>query len=414
VKPFFDLISADEAYARIGGFPALTTESVSTRTSLGRVIAAEVHAADDIPHFARSNMDGFAVRAADTRTASEAASVRLEITGQVAMGKPAECQVEPGCAVRVSTGAMMPVDADAVVIVEKTEDTGDNGITITEAAVGGQNIVTIGEDMKAGDLVFRAGRRIKGSDVGVLTGVGLSTIEVHRIPRVGIMATGDEIVEPEDDLGPGQVRNVNQYLLSALAKRLGMIVNDYGVVGDHPDRLRETLSRAAADNDAVFVSGGSSKGTKDLTLSSIESLDDVEIVFHGVAIAPGKPTILARAHNTAIMGLPGNPAAAAVVFSLFGSALLGVLGGELLSQILLTRPRVRARLARSAHSNLGREDYLRARLEAADDGGLPWVHIVPGKSVAISTLAHADGLLRIPLQTEGLDEGAEADVILLF
>lgn len=414
MKPFLDLISADEAYALIGEFAALGTERVSTRTSLGRVIAVNVNAADNIPHFERSNMDGFAVRAADTCTASETESVRLEITGHVEMGEPARCQVGPGGAVRVSTGAMMPAGGDAVVIVEKTEETGDNGITITEAAVGGQNVVTIGEDMKAGDLVFRAGRRIKGSDVGVLTGVGLSTVEVHRIPRVGIMATGDEIVEPEDELGPGQVRNVNQYLLSALATRLGAIVNDYGVVGDDRDRLSQTLSRATAENDAVFVSGGSSKGTKDLTLSAIESLDAAEIVFHGIAIAPGKPTILARVRDTAIMGLPGNPAAAAVVFSLFGSALLGVLGGESLTKLLMTRPRVRARLARSVHSNLGREDYLRARLEAADDGGLPWVHVVPGKSVAISTLAHADGLLRIPLQTEGLDEGAEVDVILLF
>lgn len=262
--------------------------------------------------------------------------------------------------------------------------------------------------------MFRPGRRIKGSDVGVLTGVGLSTIEVHKIPRVGIMATGDEIVEPEDDLGPGQVRNVNQYLLAALATRLGVILKDYGVVGDDPRRLGDTVSQAAADNDAVFISGGSSKGTKDLTLAAIKSLGDVDIIFHGVAIAPGKPTILARAGNTAIMGLPGNPAAAAVVFSLFGSALLGVLGGEVLSELLLTRPRVRARVTRPVHSNPGREDYLRARLEPADDGGLPYVRILPGKSVAISTLAHADGLVRIPLQTEGLDEGTEADVILLF
>jgi molybdopterin molybdotransferase len=414
VKPFFDLISADEAYERIGGFDPLAIEEVSTRTSLGRVIAEQVHAADDIPHFERSNMDGFAVRAGDTASASESQSVLLEVTGQVAMGEPAACSVAKGAAVRVSTGAMMPEGADAVVIVEKTEDTGDGSIAIVEPAVRGQNIVTIGEDMKSGDLVFNPGRRIKGSDVGVLTGVGLSRVKAYRVPRVGIMATGDEIVEPEDEMGPGQVRNVNQYLLNALATRLGVIVNDYGVVGDEAGRLSDTLTRAADENDVVFISGGSSKGTKDLTLSAIKSLGDVDIIFHGVAIAPGKPTILARAGDTAIMGLPGNPAAAAVVFSLFGSALIGVLGGERLDHLLITRPRVRARVTRRIHSSLGREDYLRARLERAEDGGLPYVHIVPGKSVAISTLAHADGLLRIPLQTEGLDEGTEADVILFL
>lgn len=414
MKPFFDLISADEAYALIGAFPPLGTEEISTRQALGHVIAESVRAADDIPHFERSNMDGFAVRAADTAAAREGNSVLLEVTGQVSMGVPADCRVEQGGAVRVSTGAMMPEGADAVVILEKTEDAGDGRIAIAESAVHGQNIVTIGEDMKSGDLVYSPGRRIKGSDVGVLTGVGLSTVKAYRTVRVGIMATGDEIVEPEDEMGPGQVRNVNQYLLNALATRLGVVVNDYGVVGDEAGRLSETLTRAAAENDAVFISGGSSKGTKDLTLSAIESLGEVDIVFHGVAIAPGKPTILARAGKTAIMGLPGNPAAAAVVFSLFGSALIGVLGGEKLDHLLMTRPRVRARVTRRVQSNLGREDYLRARLESADDGGLPYVHIVPGKSVAISTLAHADGYLRIPLQTEGIDEGSEVDVILLL
>lgn len=411
MKPFFELITAEEAYARIATFAPLGRETIGTRDSLGRVIAAEIRASDDIPHFERSNMDGFAVRAADTGAASEGSSVLLRVTGQVTMGRPALDRVEPGTAIRVSTGAMLPAGADAVVIVEKTEEAGGDRIALSEPAVAGQNLVRVGEDMRKGDVVYRPGRRLRGADVGVLTGVGLSRVDVYRLPRVGIMATGDEIVEPEDELGPGQVRNVNQYLLAASARALGVEVSDYGVVGDDAETLGRTLRRACDENDAVFISGGSSKGTKDLTLSAIESVGSVEILFHGVAIAPGKPTILARAADTAVMGLPGNPAAAAVVFNLFGSALVRVLGGENLEHVLATRACVRARLAGPVRSNHGREDYLRVRLEARSQD-LPIVHVIAGKSVAISTLAQADGLLRIPLQTEGLAEGSEVDVIL--
>jgi molybdopterin molybdotransferase len=297
------------------------------------------------------------------------------------------------------------------VIVERTEEAGDDRVAVQEPVVAGQNLVRIGEDMRKGDIVYRPGRKLRGADVGVLTGVGLSRVTVYRLPRVGIMATGDEIVEPEDELGPGQVRNVNQYLLASFARSMGVEVNDYGVVGDDAETLGRVLRRACDENDAVFISGGSSKGTKDLTLSAIESVGPVEILFHGIAIAPGKPTILARTARTAIMGVPGNPAAAAVVFSLFGSALVRVLGGERLEHVLATRARVRGRLTTSVRSNQGREDYLRVRLEAQPEG-LPSVHVIAGKSVAISTLSQADGLLRIPLQTEGLLEGNEVDVIL--
>jgi len=411
VKPFLNLVTAEQAYREIGTFEPLGTERVDARTALGRVVASEVRAHDDIPHFDRSNMDGFAVRAADTSAASERSSVVLDVAGQVLMGQAPTVAVEPGTAVRVSTGAMMPPGADAVVIVERTEEVGASRVAIREAAVAGQYTVGVGEDLRTGDLVFSPGRRLKGSDVGVLTGVGLSTVEVHRIPRVGIMATGDEIVEPEDELGPGQVRNVNQYLLASLARQCGADVSDYGVVVDREDVFTGTLTRAVADNDAVFISGGSSKGTRDLTRPTIEALEGARIVLHGIAIAPGKPTILARTPGAAIMGLPGNPAAAAVVFALFGQTLVRVLAGESLERIRTTRPTVRARLAEAVASTPGREDYVRTSLEPAD--GLPEARPQRGKSVAISTIARADGLLRIPLSSEGIEEGTEVDIILL-
>lgn len=411
MKNFLQLISSAEAYRRLGETRPLATETIDARTALGRVAAQEVRSEDDVPHFFRSNMDGFAVRAEDTAEAAEGSSVRLQVVGQVAMGKAAADDVGPGEAVRISTGGMMPPGADAVVIVENTEESGKSRILVRSAVAKGQNTISAGEDLKRDELVFSPGRRFKPGDVGALTGVGLSEVEVYRTPRVGIMATGDEIVEPGEPLGPGQVRNVNQYLLASFARRDGAILNDYGVIGDDPDELSSAVRRAADENDVVFVSGGSSKGPKDLTRGAIESAPGAEIVFHGIAIAPGKPTIFARNADTAFMGLPGNPAAAAVVFTLFGSTLVRVLGGEPLARILLTRPILRARLAESVRSTAGREDYLRVRLDEAE--GLPSAVPLRGKSVAISTIARADGLLRIPQSTEGLESGELVDVFLI-
>jgi len=410
MKPFLDLLSADQAFALIGELGSLASETIGSRDALGRVCAAPIDALEDIPHFERSNMDGYALRAQDTRGASSSSSILLDVIGQIAMGHAAEQEITAKTALRTSTGAMMPAGADAVVMVEKTEDLGDGRVAIHAQAIAGQNIIRIGEDLRVGDRVFNPGHRFKGRDVGVLTGLGLSQVEVHRNPRVGIIATGDEIVEPEQELGLGQVRNVNEYLLVAVARNCGVEVTDYGVIADKDQLLSRTLARAAEENDVVFISGGSSKGAKDFTLSAIKSLDDSTLLFHGLAIAPGKPTILARAGDSVIMGLPGNPAAVAVVFALMGEPLIRVVGGESLDRILLMRPTVRAQLAADTASTQGREDYLRVRLQS--NTPLPLAHPIVGKSVAISTIAWADGLLRIPVSSEGLESGSEVDVLL--
>jgi molybdopterin molybdotransferase len=411
MRPFFALATSEDAYRTIGEFRPLATERVDARRSAGRVIAEAVRALEDIPTFTRSNMDGFAVIAADTAGASDSSSVLLDVTGQVSMGRAALERVERGCAIRVSTGAMLPPGADAVVLVEKTEAR-DKGarIAVREPLVAGQNLIQIAEDLACGDVVFEAGRRIKGGDVGALTGSGHTNVTVHAVPRVAVLATGDEIVEPGVPLEPGQVRNVNQYSLASLAGLLGAHVNDYGVCPDDEERLVAVLTRAVAENDVVFVSGGSSKGDRDLTRAVFEAVG-AEVILHGIAIAPGKPTILARTPSCAIMGLPGNPSAAVVVFTLFGSTLVRVLEGEPIERILMTRPRIRARLARNVTSTQGREDYLRVRLERRGDE--TFAVVLPGKSVTISTIARADGLLRIPLTSDGLEANAEVDVFLL-
>jgi molybdopterin molybdotransferase len=412
VKRFLDLISAEEAMRRLEGFAAERIETIDSRSAVGRVAASEIRAKDDIPHFFRSNMDGYAVRAEDTLGASKRSALSLAVIGTVAMGEDTELRISAGKAARISTGGMMPEGADAVVLVEHTEELPGNRVAVRESVVAGQSTVAIGEDMRAGDLVFERGHRFRASDVGVLTGIGQTTIEVFTLPRVGVIATGDEIVEPDAELPPGRVRNVNEYLLAALAARCGTTVHDYGVIGDDPDALRRALEEAVAENDAVFVSGGSSKGTKDLTRAAFESIPGTEILFHGIAIAPGKPTLLAKIGGKALMGVPGNPAAVAVVFTLFGEPLVRALGGEPLERILALRPRVRARLATRIPAAEGRDDFTRVRLDPVD-GDLPIAHSILGKSVALSTIARADGLVRVPASSSGLAAGTEVDVLLL-
>lgn len=412
MKRFLDLISAEEATRYLGEFAAERIETVNSRKALGRVAASEIRSPEDIPHFFRSNMDGYAVRAEDTVGASTTSAVPLSVVGTVAMGEATRLRITQGTTAKISTGGMMPDGANAVVIVEHTEELPGDRVAVRESVVAGQSTVAIGEDMHAGDLVYVRGHRFRGGDVGVLTGIGHASVEVFALPRVGVIATGDEIVEPEDELPPGRVRNVNEYLLAALVTRCGAVLNDYGVIGDDPDVLGRTLARGLAENDVVFVSGGSSKGAKDLTRATIEAIPGAEILFHGIAIAPGKPTLLAKIGGKALMGVPGNPAAVAVVFTLFGGPLVRILGGEPLDRILTLRPRVRARLAERIPAAEGRDDFTRVRLES-DGGTLPVAHAIRGKSVALSTIARADGIVRVPASSNGFAAGTEVEVLLL-
>lgn len=436
MKPFLKLRTTEEAYAELARTQPVAVESVAARESLGRVLAEPITAREDVPHFFRSNMDGFAVRAEETFAASEENATALRLDGEVAMGEEAREPLQKGCLMRVSTGAMMPPGADAVVIVEHTEERGEN-ILVRRAVVPGQNTIAIAEDLHEGETVFEAGHRLRGSDVGVVTGVGRAQIRAYRTVRVGVAATGDEIVEPEDQLPPGRVRNVNQYLLGSMARSLGAHVVDYGVVRDEQAALDALFTSARKECDVLLLSGGSSKGTKDLVQGAIRQVEGAQVHFHGIAIAPGKPTMFAEVGELSVLGVPGNPAAAAVVFLLFGSVLVRLRGGERLPRIFATRPRVRATLGSDLTSTPGREDYVRVRLgptasdgsignggiaggnslasdlAALDDlGALPVATPLRGKSVAISTIARADGVLRIPRSSEGLSAGSQVEVLL--
>jgi len=409
VRPFFNVVSTAEARAHIAEIGALPSEWVPTRDAADRVLARPITAAIDMPHFDRADMDGFAVRAPDTFGASTGTPAYLKILGTVEMGRQAKTTLRKGTAMRVATGAMLPPGADAVVMVEHTDEVGDM-VEVHRGVSPWQNVLRTGEDVARGTEVLGAGRRLRPRDVGALTGLGVNRVRVHRRPRVGLLSTGDEIVPPDRKPRPGQVRNINQYSLAAMIEATGAHVSDYGVVADATADLAAALRHSLAKDDAVFLSGGSSVGVKDLTTDVILSLPKAAIVFHGISVAPGKPTLLAVAGGVPIVGLPGHPVSALVIFDLFGAPLLRRLAGEPADAAFRPTRTERAVLAQNVASKPGREDYVRVRVTRAGDRTL--VTPIPGKSGAIFHLISADGLVRIPANSEGLDEGTEVDVIM--
>lgn len=408
VRPFFNVVSTDEARAQIAALGSLPSESVATRSAVGHVLARRVTAAIDMPHFDRADMDGFAVRAADTFGASAGTPAYLTILGTVEMGQTAREKLHKGTAMRVATGAMLPPGADAVVMIEHTDEIGEM-VEIHRGVSPWQNVLRKGEDVGRGTVVLPAGRRLRPRDIGALTGLGVNRVRVHRPPRAGLLSTGDEIVPPERKPRPGQVRNINQYSLAAMIEGVGASVDDYGVIGDDRRAMTSALRRALAKNDVVFLSGGSSVGIKDLTTDVILSLPRARVLFHGISVAPGKPTLLALAGGKPIVGLPGHPVSALVIFDLFGAPLLRRLGGECADQIFRPTRTTPALLAQNIASKPGREDYVRVRLHSEGDRTVATP--IAGKSGAIFHLIAADGLIRIPANSEGLEEGSDVEVI---
>lgn len=412
VKSFFRVVSAAEARERLSAFaPPTRAETVPVLEACGRILAKPLTAPGDLPHFHRTNMDGYAVRAQDTFGASASQPAYLTLAGAVEMGKQVKRRLKKGETMRIATGGMLPPGANGMVMVEYTEEMGDGTVEILRSVSPWENILRTGEDIKKNAPIFPAGRLLRAQDVGALTGVGITRVAVHRRPTVALISTGDEIVPPEKTPRPGQIRNVNQYSLCAMIAECGGTVHDLGVVKDDAGAFTQAMQTALERADVVMVSGGSSVGIKDMALDVIRSFPRSELFFHGISIAPGKPTIFARAAGKPVMGLPGHPVSALVVFALFGAPLVRMIGGESAETAFAPRRTTRARLAQNVASAAGREDYVRVTL-SRDTDGRETAHPVPGKSGAIFSLVQADGMVCIPHNEEGREAGEEVDVIL--
>ena len=384
----------------VDGFKSETVEAVS---ALGRVLHRDIVAEEDVPGFDRSTVDGYAVLASDTFGCSEGIPAVLTLAGEVLMGESAGFALKPGMCAIVSTGGEIPQGADAVVMLEFTEDysgndTAERLIGIQKPAAPGNNLIFKGDDVRTGEIILTAGTKLSAHDIGILAALGYSEVDVRRQPVVGIISTGNELVPVTSDPKSGQVRDVNMSMLKASVTGFGANVRDFGIIRDDEDSIRSAILSAIECCDIVLISGGSSAGARDLTARIIES--EGKLLFHGIAMKPGKPTILGSIGGKPVFGLPGHPVAAYLVTELFVRPLIDDFTGS-----ITKRYTIKAKIGESISSNHGRAEYMAVRLSA--DGT---AHPVRGKSGLIASLAGVDGYICIPRDCEGIASGDEVVV----
>jgi molybdopterin molybdotransferase len=401
-REFFTAITVSAALAGFRPQRRTTIESVPLAESLGRVLAVDVTATEALPGFPRATVDGFAVHAADTYGASEGLPSYLELAGTVRMGAAPGVTVSPGMCVAIPTGAVIPDGADSVVMVEYTAETMEGTIEITRPVAPGAGLVRADEDVAAGGLLVSAGRPLRASELGLLAAAGVTTVDVHARPRVAIISTGDEVVPPSTPkLAAGQVRDATASALAGLVHEAGGDPFAAGIVPDDRDALEHALNEVLSRADLVVISAGSSVGARDETAGAVAALGT--IWSHGLAIKPGKPTLLAECDGVPVIGLPGNPLSALVVFRMIGTPLVWRLAG---CEAPPPEPNTRARLSRDLPSAAGRLDIVQVTVR---DGVAEPLF---GPSALLSVLTKADGYVVVPEPATGVDGGTEVEVIL--
>lgn len=383
-------------------------EEIDTAQALGRVTASPVIAPHPLPAFPRATVDGYAVRAADTFGANDSLPAYLQVVGEIPMGAAPGLILAPAQCALIHTGGMLPAGSDAVVMIEHTQSARTGEVEVLRAVASGENVLKVGEDVAEGEEVIPAGVSLRPAEIGGLVALGLTRVMVAARPRIGIISSGDEVVPPNKTPGPGQVRDVNAYTLSALVDVVGGQPVTYGIAPDQEAALRSMAARALGECDGVVITAGSSASTRDLTAQVINALGKPGVLVHGVNVRPGKPTILAVCDGKPVIGLPGNPVSALVIASLFVTPVIQALLGLRQRR---PRPGVPARLALNLASQAGREDWIPVRLVANAGGYL--ADPVFGKSNLIFSLARADGLVCIPADATGLTAGEMVEVVLL-
>ena len=405
----FTVIAPGDALAALLGaaMPVERAETVPLHLARGRVLDRPIVAAETLPAFTRALMDGFAVRAGDTDGASPTAPAYLRLTGEVLMGTVPAGAVRPGEAMRIHTGAMLPPGADAVVMLDETTVRGDE-VAVLTAAPPGDNVLLPGEDVRAGMLAFAAGTRIGVAALGGLAALGYAQVGVRARPRIAILSTGDEVVPVDAVPRAAQVRDINVFTVGAIVEDAGGVALPGGIVPDNAAALTERARTVLVTADALVISAGSSVSHRDVTAAAIERLGAPGIIAHGIAIRPGKPTIVALCDGKPVIGLPGNPASAAVVAWRIVRPLVRNLGGEC-AVGNEGDGTLDAVLVGDLPSRAGREDYVPCRLDYGTRP--PQATPMLGESNLIFTHVRSDGLAIVPFERCGLQAGERVSVV---
>ena len=401
------------------------TETINTILAMGRVIGENVISPHPLPEFPRSTVDGYALRARETFGVSESLPGYLNLIGEIPMGATPSIILNPGSCALIHTGGMLPEGADAVIMLEYTQqvehslpDIGASDgspsteIEIMRAVAEGENILQIGEDVIKDQVVLQTGTRIRPMEIGSCMALGVLELRVVKRPRIGILSTGNEVISPVTSPLPGQVRDVNSYSLAALVSQAGGEPILYGILPDNFQMLKKISKKAFTQCDMVVITAGSSASAHDMTSEVIASLGTPGVLVHGVNVRPGKPTILAVCAGKPVIGLPGNPVSALIIAGLFVVPVIE----KILGAHPKPKPSVRAKLTVNVPSQAGREDWVAVKLDTnyemkPDCAGVPFVaRPVFAKSNFIFSLTLADGLFRIPPETTGMNAGEEVEV----
>ncbi len=406
-----ELITVDKALElllRRAPFKMPGEFALSLEESYGHILSADIVSPEDLPSFSRTTVDGFAVKAADTFGAAEGMPAYLNIKGEIKMGDRPGFGLNKGEAAKISTGGMLPQGADAALMFEHTQQVDEKMIEALRAVSPGEHVIRAGEDAKTGETILRKGRRLRPQDIGALAGLGIATVRVYKKPKVSIISTGDEIVPVDRPVNPGQVRDINSYILSGFISGAGGVPERTGIFKDEYAIIRNVVEESMKDSQMVLISGGSSVGAKDMTAKIIDDLGEPGVLFHGVSLKPGKPTIGGVVNGIPVFGLPGHPAAVSVCFGLFIMPVLEILSGLAESGFEKKKRTIMAKVTKNISSSPGREEHVGVKLE--EKNGEIWAAPLLGKSGLITTLTQADGTAVIPLRKTGVREGELVEV----
>jgi len=384
-------------------------EKVQLSEALDRVLAEDVVAPIDVPPFDRSTVDGYAVKAVDTFGADEDRPVALKFCGQVAVGEPPSVVVERGMTAEIATGAPLPKGADAVVMVEYSIRR-DGTIFVHRPVSEGENVMEAGSDIHKGETILRKGQRLASREIGVLAALGLTEVSVYKRPRIAIISTGAEIVEPGKPISPGKIYDINAHTLSAAVLECGGEPINLGVIPDERNQLEAAVKKALSSSDAVITSGGVSVGPKDMIPQVLGTLGKPGVIISGMAVKPGKPTTIAVIDGKPVFSLPGHPTSSLLMFHMIVRPVICEMAGrtEETSQI------VKAVAATKMFPARGRRTFVMVNLTRDKRGKLIASPVPTGLSGAITTLAKADGFVEIEEKKQFINEGEEVTVYLFM
>ena len=403
---FFNVLNPNDAILKITSnknFPKSKTEIIDTFSAHKRINAKNIYSPTELPHFNRSSMDGYAIKSNDARGVSDSSPNYVEVIEEIKMGYVPNQTLKDGQCSRIFTGGMIPNGADSVIMEEDTEILNENFIEIKKSVSVGENIIFKGEESKINNKILNKGHKIRAQDIGSLLESGITKLLVHSKLNIGVLSSGDELLHPKEELQPAKIRDINTYTISNLIKSSGNEVTNYPIMPDNYEAQLKIAKKAFQECDILIFSAGSSISYRDTTAKVIKNLGKPGILVHGISVKPGKPTILGICDKKLILGLPGNPVSATMIFTNIVNPILNSM-----YNFTPINTYTECILSENISSHTGRVDYVPVKIINKDDK--LYAKPIFGKSNLINTLVFSDGYISIPPEKRGLYKNSKVKV----